>query len=488
MTPRPVGRPTAKPAVDGSTRASSRSRTAITAASGRLPRVAGRHASGPGTSGGAGARCTGSARSSVPNVPVIRTRSCGLPSSPRCTTRISAVDTVRPPRSASTRTSTGPAARRGQEVRSPGEQVGVAHRGEPGRRRRRPERHQHATVDRVPDQPPLSEVARGDPHGAGLRRPRRRPSPRSVPAPGRAPTGRASSRRRRVMPGRAYGDPMTGSIHWPTAVLVAAAMLLLWLAGWLLRRNRRRGFLSEVDRATYATLHKASLASQHLGDGLTSDAAEKAGRHLLSILGAHAVSIADPGSVLSWTGLGDHHRGTALALGEQTRETGRTVVHSDQDVACSDPDCPIRSAVTAPLVMDDLVVGTLTAWTTDRSPAWPAPPRRWPPGSPASWPWPRWHPHPGHGRRARPARADQPALHLQQPRRDRVVRSHRPRPGPRAAHRLRRLHPVRPARRGAVHHARRGAARRRALPRTRAGPVRRPASRSRCSSPPRCCR
>ena len=121
---------------------------------------------------------------------------------------------------------------------------------------------------------------------------------------------------------------MTGSIHWPTAVLVAGTMLLLWLAAWLLRRSRRRGFLSEVDRATYATLHTASLASQYLGDGLTPDAAEKAGRHLLSILGAHAVSIADPGSVLSWTGLGDHHRGTALALGEQTRETGRTVVHA----------------------------------------------------------------------------------------------------------------------------------------------------------------
>jgi len=40
------------------------------------------------------------------------------------------------------------------------------------------------------------------------------------------------------------------SIHWPTAVLVAGTMLLLWLAVWLLRRSRRRGFLSEVDRAT----------------------------------------------------------------------------------------------------------------------------------------------------------------------------------------------------------------------------------------------
>src|SRR4051794_4573702 len=161
---------------------------------------------------------------------------------------------------------------------------------------------------------------------------------------------------------------MTGSIHWPTAVLVTGTMLLLWLAVWSLRRSRRRGFLSEVDRATYATLHTASLASQYLGDGLTPDAAERAGRHLLSILGAHAVSISDAGSTLSWTGVGDHHRGTALGLGEQTRTTSRTVVHGADDVTCADPDCPVRSAVTAPLVMDDLVVGTLTAWTRDPSP------------------------------------------------------------------------------------------------------------------------
>jgi two-component system LytT family sensor kinase len=161
---------------------------------------------------------------------------------------------------------------------------------------------------------------------------------------------------------------MTGSIHWPTAVLVAGTMLLLWLAAWLLRRNRRRGFLSEVDRATYATLHTASLASQHLGDGLTPDAAERAGRHLLSILGAHAVSITDTGSVLSWTGAGDHHRHLAFDLGDETRATGRTVVHDSTHIACTDPNCPIRSAVTAPLVMDDLIVGTLSAWTEHPSP------------------------------------------------------------------------------------------------------------------------
>jgi two-component system LytT family sensor kinase len=161
---------------------------------------------------------------------------------------------------------------------------------------------------------------------------------------------------------------MTGSIHWPTAVLVAGTLLLVWVAGWMWRRSRRRGFISEVDRATYATLHTASLAAEHLVGGLTPEGAERAGRYLLSILGAHAVSFADPGAVLSWTGVGDHHRDSALAFGDETLRTGRTVVHTGGDVTCSDPSCPIRTAVSAPLVMDSLVVGTLTTWTESPSP------------------------------------------------------------------------------------------------------------------------
>ena len=69
--------------------------------------MAGTQASGSGSSGGSGARCTGSARSRVPNVPVTRTRSSG-PASPGCTTRTDAVDALRPTRNTSTCTSTGP--------------------------------------------------------------------------------------------------------------------------------------------------------------------------------------------------------------------------------------------------------------------------------------------------------------------------------------------------------------------------------------------
>ncbi|MGL5929684.1 MAG: sensor histidine kinase, partial [Dermatophilaceae bacterium] len=96
--------------------------------------------------------------------------------------------------------------------------------------------------------------------------------------------------------------------------------------------------------------------------------AERAGRQLLSILGARAVSFADAGTVLSWSGVGDHHRGQAHELGTQTLISGRTVVHGGATLACSDPACPVQAAVTAPLVLDDLVVGTLTAWTDAPSP------------------------------------------------------------------------------------------------------------------------
>jgi hypothetical protein len=87
------------------------------------------------------------------------------------------------------------------------------------------------------------------------------------------------------------------------------------------------------------------------------------------------------------------------------------------------------------------------------------------------------------GRGAGPARTDQPALRLQLADRHRLVRAHRPRAGPRAAARVRRLHPllVPPAR--GVHHARGGAQLDRAVPRAREGPLRGPARRHAADRP-----
>ncbi len=155
---------------------------------------------------------------------------------------------------------------------------------------------------------------------------------------------------------------MASSLHWPTAVVVLVAVLLAGLVVVVARRGRRRGFLSTVDRVTYRTLHTASLASRHLSDGLTPDAADKAGRHLLSILGARAVAICDAAGLLGWTGPGEHHGPDAHAHASGTRTSGTTSVIGSDVVTCSDPDCPIRSAVIAPLLAEGKVVGTLTAY------------------------------------------------------------------------------------------------------------------------------
>ncbi|MBK8731267.1 MAG: histidine kinase [Tetrasphaera sp.] len=158
------------------------------------------------------------------------------------------------------------------------------------------------------------------------------------------------------------------SFDVPTAIAVAGLMLLLLAAAQLLRRVRRRGFFSPVDQATYTTLHRATTAGRHLSDGLTESAAEKAGKHLLPMLGARALALSDRERVLGWTGPDGAHRALTPALTTSTLKSGRTVVSDHTVVTCADADCLLRAAVTAPLVVDDRVIGTLTAYTDDASP------------------------------------------------------------------------------------------------------------------------
>ncbi|MBK9476930.1 MAG: histidine kinase [Tetrasphaera sp.] len=159
---------------------------------------------------------------------------------------------------------------------------------------------------------------------------------------------------------------MSGTFHLPTAAVTAGLMLLVLGVVWLLRRGRRKGFISEVDKATYSTLHTASKASAHLADGLTAEGAERAARHLLAILGAEALAVCDGSGILAWHGAGESHRREAFGHAAQVRDTGRTAVIST--ITCADPNCPLRAAVSAPVVSEGLVVGTITAYTTDPSP------------------------------------------------------------------------------------------------------------------------
>lgn len=151
---------------------------------------------------------------------------------------------------------------------------------------------------------------------------------------------------------------MTGN----QVLLALGALVLLVALGTLLRLLRRRRFVSEVDRATYQTLHTASLAALHLRDGLTPEAAQKATHQLRSMLGSRAIALADPSGVLAWDGIGAHHQGAVPEQSEPVLTSGRTVVLSEADITCANPDCPIRSGVLAPIVADERVVAILAAY------------------------------------------------------------------------------------------------------------------------------
>jgi two-component system LytT family sensor kinase len=146
-------------------------------------------------------------------------------------------------------------------------------------------------------------------------------------------------------------------------VAAAVALVTLGVPAVVLWRvlAARRHFGTPVERATFETLHTASLAAPPLRGGLTPPAASRSAPHLRALLGSPAVVLTDLTGVIAWEGSGEHHADAAFALVSPVLESGRTTVTTEQ-IACSRPECPIRVGVVAPLVVTGGVVGTLAAF------------------------------------------------------------------------------------------------------------------------------
>lgn len=144
-------------------------------------------------------------------------------------------------------------------------------------------------------------------------------------------------------------------------LLLGLALVVALTVAFVARR--RRDFGSTADRATYTTLHRASLAAPSLREGLTPAGATRSARHLRALLGTSAVALTDAtGALLAWDGEGGHHRDDAGRHARSVLAQGRTSVLSERDVACADLTCPIRGAVISPIVIDETVVGALAAY------------------------------------------------------------------------------------------------------------------------------
>ena len=149
----------------------------------------------------------------------------------------------------------------------------------------------------------------------------------------------------------------------PELVVGGALVVLLVAAALLLSRALRgRAFGTLAERATHTALHEASLAAPPLREGLTASAAARSARHLRALLGSSAVSLTSTTELLVWEGEGGEHARQVLGLATEALASGRTTLAT---VRCSDPDCPVRSAVVAPLLVDDHVVGSLAAYSVD---------------------------------------------------------------------------------------------------------------------------
>ncbi|MEU7019118.1 histidine kinase [Streptomyces sp. NPDC046203] len=150
------------------------------------------------------------------------------------------------------------------------------------------------------------------------------------------------------------------------AVLLAAGFVLGRIT---VRRGPRAAELdlgTPVERATFHTLHTASLAAPPLRAGLTEETAGRAAGPLRSLLGTEALCLTDrDGAVLAWDGPGGgHHRGAVTELVAGTLASGRG---RSAHAGCRDVDCPLRWAVVAPLTGEDGVLGALVAYGSRES-------------------------------------------------------------------------------------------------------------------------
>jgi two-component system, LytTR family, sensor kinase len=132
------------------------------------------------------------------------------------------------------------------------------------------------------------------------------------------------------------------------------------------RRLLRPGNLgSEADRATFRTLHTASMMSSALRSGLSQTSAETSVRHLRALVGTPGVALTDAaGTVLAWEGRCHGHLAHATELAARAVSSGKYV---GRGLDCPDPACGIRQAVVSPLTADERVVGTLQVFSGSAS-------------------------------------------------------------------------------------------------------------------------
>src|SRR5205807_2604483 len=144
-------------------------------------------------------------------------------------------------------------------------------------------------------------------------------------------------------------------------VLLGAGLAAIIVAAW---RGFRHDRVSDTPEAAgmQSALHAATSTLPHLRRGLTGRTAEIAVPHLRALTGAAAIALADTRAVLAIDGEGREQVRPGDLLSRLLARTPDNRMHIEPRLVSSDPSCPLRSAVLAPLVVQGKRAGTLIAF------------------------------------------------------------------------------------------------------------------------------
>ncbi|MFZ0092138.1 MAG: histidine kinase [Solirubrobacteraceae bacterium] len=144
-------------------------------------------------------------------------------------------------------------------------------------------------------------------------------------------------------------------------VLLGAGIVTAIGAWWLLVRAPRAARTPETLGMQFA-LHAATATLPHLRRGLSARSAAEAVPHLRELTGAASVALADTGTVLAIDGEGGEQVRPGDLLSNLLARTRDDRVRIEPRLTSSDPTCPLRSAVLAPLLVQGRRAGTLIAF------------------------------------------------------------------------------------------------------------------------------
>jgi two-component system LytT family sensor kinase len=144
-------------------------------------------------------------------------------------------------------------------------------------------------------------------------------------------------------------------------VLFGVGLVAVVLATW---GTLRRQAVDPTPEAAgmQSALHAATATLPHLRRGLTGRTAGQAVPYLRALTGAAAIALADRRAVLAIDGEGREQVRPGDLLSRLLERTPDHSIHVEPRLISSDPTCPLRSAVLAPLIVQGKRAGTLIAF------------------------------------------------------------------------------------------------------------------------------